>query len=100
MPSEREIEDALAFQGHLDDLSEEFNTVCQLRHDMGAKKYGPVNFLEVDSIEMAIEEVIDLANYARYTFIKLRLIQEALKQFYKDQKPEMLGTEGFKKSGS
>lgn len=57
------------------DLSEDFDTECQNRHDMGQKKYGPAKFLEVNSIQMAIEEIVDFANYARYTYIKLRLIE-------------------------
>lgn len=59
----------------LQDYVNEFVAMCQQRHEMGAEKYGPVNFLRVDSLQMAIEEVVDLANYAMYTFIKLRILQ-------------------------
>lgn len=58
----------------LDRLSEQFDAECQERHLMGQKKYGPVKFLEVNSLQMAMQEVIDLANYARYTWIKLALM--------------------------
>lgn len=60
------------------ELSEEFETRTAERHAMGAEKYGPGKFLTVDTLEMALEEILDLANYARYTFIKLRLLQESL----------------------
>lgn len=62
-------------------LSEEFDYLCQARHAMGAQKYGPVKFLEVDSLDEAAAEIIDLANYARYTFIKLRMLQAQIGQF-------------------
>jgi hypothetical protein len=62
------------------ELSDEFDTVCQERHLKGQEKYGVGKFLEVDSIEMMLEEIADAANYARYTFIKLRLIQEGARK--------------------
>lgn len=74
--------DAAAFDDEFSQrLSEEFDRMCQERHLMGAKKYGPVKFLRVDSLEEAAEEVVDLANYARYTFIKLRLLQAQAAEF-------------------
>lgn len=59
----------------LQGLSEEFDSRCDQRHKMGAQKYGPGKFLEVDTFEEAMQEIIDLANYARYTYIRLRLLQ-------------------------
>lgn len=59
-------------------LSEQFDVESFARHQMGAKKYGPVKFLEVDSLEEAVQEVLDIANYARYTYIKLRMLQVSL----------------------
>lgn len=58
--------------------SEEFDRRCQERHEMGEKKYGPGTWLTIDNLEMAIEEVIDLANYVRFTYVKLRMLQENL----------------------
>jgi len=46
----------------------------------GAEKYGPAKFLEVDTLQEAMDEVLDLANYARMTYIKLFLLQESLKK--------------------
>jgi hypothetical protein len=52
-----------------------FETACAARHVEGAKEYGPIKFLEAPTIEMALEEIADLANYARYTYIKLHILQ-------------------------
>lgn len=79
-------------------LSTEFDTMCQQRHDMGAKKYGPVKFLEVNSLEMAAEEVIDLANYARYTYIKIRMLVDTLADLTSNSNTSVLGKDGFRSS--
>lgn len=62
----------------IDVASAVFEEMTRDRHEMGAQKYGAVKFMEIDSIEMALEEVADLANYARYTFIKLWLLQQQM----------------------
>jgi hypothetical protein len=56
-------------------LSEEFDTQTIERHKLGAEKYGPFAFFNKDMFEEAMAEVLDLSNYARYAYIKLRLIQ-------------------------
>ena len=58
----------------LQKLADEYDTECQRRHDMGAEKYGPVRFLEVNSLQEAMNEIVDLANYARYTWMKFALM--------------------------
>lgn len=75
----------------LAEYSKEFDDLTQERHVMGAEKYGPVNFASVDTIRMAMEEVADLGNYARYTYIKLCLLRDALM----DEMPTSLGVDGF-----
>jgi len=89
----------------LNGLSNEFDQRCFERHEMGQKKYGPNTFLNVDSIEMAIEELIDLENYVRYTFIKLRMLQAQLPTVLADgstarpiQGNEMMGKDALKRS--
>lgn len=67
----------------LEVYSKEFDTLCTERHEMGAEKYGPGKFLTVDTLQEAIEEIVDLSNYARYTFVKLRALQDRL--------PEIIG---------
>jgi hypothetical protein len=61
---------------YMQQLSEEFDTVCADRHEMGAEKYGALKFVEKDTIQEMIEELVDLANYTRYTYIKLRMMQD------------------------
>lgn len=56
----------------------EFWELVQSRHELGEKKYGPGKFLKVDTMEEALFELADLANYACYTFVKIRLLQERI----------------------
>jgi len=60
--------------------SEMFDDMCRERHAQGADEYGPVAFLQNDTIEMLAEELLDTANYARYHFIKLLLINNQMMQ--------------------
>lgn len=69
-----EDEDSIVDPEVVQRLSELFDAECQARHEMGQEKYGPVKFMTVNSIEEALAEVVDLANYARYTYIKLALL--------------------------
>jgi len=48
------------------------------RHKTGAEEYGAFKFLENDTLDMLCEELADISNYARYTFIKVKLLQAAL----------------------
>jgi len=77
--------------------SESFDQLTMARHEMGAETYGPVKFMEIDSIEMALEEIADLANYARYTFIKLYLVQQAMAKQLDKPAPDMLGRTAFQR---
>lgn len=65
--------------------SDAFEETCQKRHEMGAEQYGPTGFMRVDTLRMAMEEVADLANYARYTYIKLWLLQDELMSTEEEQ---------------
>lgn len=64
--------------GVVEGLSHEFDELTAQRHKAGAIKYGPGKFLTVDTIQEACDEIADLANYARYTYIRLRLLQESI----------------------
>jgi hypothetical protein len=70
-----------------------FDEGCQRRHEVGQKKYGELTFLDNDTVAMAMEEVLDLANYARYTYIKLFLLQQAVANALEEE-PDV-GREGF-----
>lgn len=55
--------------------SQDFDKLTQERHQVGQKEYGEFTFLGNDVIRMMQEELADTANYARYHFIKLAIIQ-------------------------
>ena len=44
----------------------------------GGEKYNEFKFLGVDTLEEAMQEVADLANYAHFTWIKLYLLKQSL----------------------
>jgi hypothetical protein len=67
------------FMDLVNKFGEEFDRHCVARHEFGEKKYGPVNFMDVDTLEMAKEEIVDLVNYGRYSYVRLCLIQEYAK---------------------
>ena len=79
------------------EASEMFDDLCQQRHDHGAAEYGALTFLENDTIRMMCEELADTANYARYHFIKLMLLQE---QFLAENPSKIdIGAQAFKGTG-
>ena len=57
-----------------------FQEARAARLEVGEKEYGAYKFLSADVINMAKEEVIDLANYAQFIYYKLCLLEEATKQ--------------------
>ena len=64
----------------LTQADEEFVNRLAERMQFGAEKYGPLQFLEIDTIEEAMLEILDLANYARMTYIKLWLLKRFVAQ--------------------
>lgn len=57
----------------------QFEAEREKRLAMGAEEYGPTKFLDINVIEMAKEEVIDLANYAQFIYYKLCMLEETTK---------------------
>lgn len=53
--------------------------VCK-RREQGAAKYGNTTFLDYDNLQQAMDEVVDLINYARFAYVKLRLLQLGLQR--------------------
>jgi len=90
------MSDAEAFAEEVQRYADEFYKFCQSRHEMGAEKYGPVNFVTVDTLQMAMEEIADLANYALYTYIKLRLLQSSIEPPKEDEAPQVPGIAGWR----
>ena len=54
--------------------------------------------MTVDTIEEALQEIADLANYARYTFIRLRILQESIMQNILPDSHEPEPEQGFVKA--
>ncbi len=63
---------------YLQHLSEEFDALTQLRNEVGEEEYGHATFLTVPLIRYAAEELADTANYCRFLYIKLRLMEATL----------------------
>lgn len=60
----------------LEQYNTEFFDLCQQRTEQGAREYGELNFLNVNLPEYIYEELADMANYARFLYIRLRAIEE------------------------
>ncbi len=56
--------------------SQEFDLLTQARHEKGSEEYGDLAFLGNDMYTYIYEELADAANYLRYQFIKLRILEE------------------------
>jgi hypothetical protein len=74
------MEDREAFQLYLEGLFEDVDTEAYARHTEGANKYGPLKFIGADTLQEALEEVLDLINYARYTAVKIKMLQTFLSE--------------------
>lgn len=60
--------------------------------EVGAQKYGEWAFLQNATLDMAMDEIVDLMNYARFTYNKLYIMNEMLKA--RAQEPNIV-QEGF-----
>jgi hypothetical protein len=63
-----------AFAELLEEANRAFDKSCQDRHAAGAEKYGAIGFFERNTVSEAMDEVVDLSNYARYTYVKLYIM--------------------------
>lgn len=73
-----------------------FFDMMQERHNKGQEKYGPVKFMDVNTLVEAMEEVVDLANYALYTFVKLWVLNRQVQKLQVDT-PDLIGPQSFMK---
>jgi hypothetical protein len=86
-------------------LSALYDSLCQTRHETGAKEYGVVAFLGNDVIRMMAEELADTSNYCRMQFIKLMLLQEMLETglaaqgLFNEEGAIEMGAQAFKGTG-
>jgi len=84
-------------QEALADADEAFIHGSVARMELGEDKYGPLKFLEIDTVEEAMNEALDLANYARFIYIKLYLLQRATNRLAaKDPRTDTQGFISFK----
>lgn len=58
--------------------AEQFDKLCQERHELGQLEYGEFTFLENDVVRMMAEELADTSNYCRMQFIKLMMLNNLL----------------------
>ena len=72
MPDLNGLQDKINF------YAEEYDRKTFERHVAGEEKYGAGTWLGTDTMEHAKDEVLDLGNYAKFTYIKLCLFQEKL----------------------
>jgi hypothetical protein len=82
--------ESVEFVQYLIELFHDVEADANTRHMEGADKYGPLKFLTADTLQEAYEEILDLMNYARYTAVKVKLLQVALAE-----KASGLEQEGF-----
>ncbi len=61
-------------------FNSEFFDLCEVRHNTGADEYGAFNFLNVNLPEFIYEEIADIANYARFLYIRVRLLEETARE--------------------
>lgn len=66
------------FGDRINQYSAEFDQRCFEKHQLGEEKYGPGTWLGIDTIEHALDEIVDMGNYVRMAYIKLRLVQDGI----------------------
>jgi hypothetical protein len=55
--------------------AQEFDDLCNIRMEVGKEKYGDFTWLQAPTFDMLLEELADQVNYARFSAVKIRLIQ-------------------------
>lgn len=84
---------ASEFQQLLVQADAEFVAKSSERMEAGAEKYGPLNFLTVDTLDEAMAEVLDLGNYARMTYLKLYVLRAQMQKLL--EKNPQVDQQGF-----
>jgi hypothetical protein len=93
------------FAALINELSQEFDTRTVERHERGEEKYGPFKWLSADLIEELLQELLDTANYGRYHYIKLRMLQmylakdERLQNLFDTEGQMYIGVDSFFPAG-
>lgn len=79
-PDDEPTEEQLAaheLQQLLQDLNADFENACQERHEQSDN---PIEFFADDVISNMMETLVDIANHARYQYVKLAILQQQLEQ--------------------
>ena len=84
MPKGLSINSASDLQRLLEEADAEFVRVAAERMEKGESKYGPLKFLGVDTLDEALQELVDFSNYARMMYIKVKLIQWSIAAIAQD----------------
>ena len=79
----------------LNEYANEFEALRRQRHEQGEKKYGPGTWLKVDTIQHAMDEVLDLGNYAMFTYIKLAMLRDDIVKVIETAGEIGLAKEGY-----
>ena len=85
----------------IETASQQFDEDCQTKHDAGALEYGNNTWMSNDTFAMAMEELVDLANYARYTYCKMYLLRHAVSEKFQEEFGDSsteIGASSFKPS--
>ena len=74
-----------------------FEVACRTRHAKGEEEYGHNTFLTAPTVEMGLEELADLCNYIRYTYIRLYILNKMMGKAINQKQKEMqsTGSDGF-----
>ena len=56
------------------------NARAKKRREMGAREYGATSFLDKNNITEAIDEALDIVNYAHFAIIQLERIEKFLEE--------------------
>lgn len=91
--------DAKELEDRINQLSREYDDRCWAKHEAGEEKYGPGTWLTVDTIEHALDEIVDMGNYVRMSYIKLRLWQEGLAKMQEGTKQTAQALPGMENVG-
>ena len=62
----------------IDDIKR-FNQEADKRLEMGMKRYGKNNWKKIDALSELEEELLDIRNYALFTYIKVKKMGRKLK---------------------
>jgi hypothetical protein len=80
------VNDLEALQEKINEYALDYDRKTFERHVAGEEKYGAGTWLGIDTVEHALDEVLDMGNYVKFTYIKLRLMQDGLKDLFEADK--------------